>query len=171
MSFLSSLDGSQGTRIFLGFCYILLVVSPHTGPLLSLASPVDGLQTCCILDKHVELKMLKICLHTLFLKEQSCFPEVDLIIGLCDPARSPSLSPCISCSFPQSGSVLLARFQSSLQPVAKGHFRVHKGLNLLQLGERLLGQVLKLLYKRLSSFHFSAIFSKKNVFWFFICKR
>lgn len=72
MSFLSFLKGSQGTRIFLGFYCVLGVVSCHTDPLLSMASPVDGLQTCRTLHKHMEVKILKIGLYKLSLKEQSC---------------------------------------------------------------------------------------------------
>lgn len=128
MSFLSSLDGSEGTRIFLGFSCVLWVTPCHTDPLLSMASSMAGLQTCCMLDKHTEVKMLKIYLHKLSSKDQACLPEVDLIIGLYDLSHSLSLTPCISCPCLQSGSVLLTRFQSSFQPVAKSHFKVHNGL-------------------------------------------
>jgi len=95
-----------------------------------MASSVEGLQSCHRLDKQVEVRTLKLYLHKLSLKEQSYFPEVDLVIGLYVLACLLSLTLYSSCSLLQRGSVLLARFQSSFWPVAKSHYKVHKGLNL-----------------------------------------
>lgn len=70
------------------FFFFLWMVSSNINPFLSMASPVDDLQACLTVDKNLEVKTLKTYLHKFSFKQQSCFPEADLVVGLYDLAHS-----------------------------------------------------------------------------------